>query len=381
MYMKFFKSKKGGLMRLVKTFSKIFVLVLFLSFLVWSCSEDSTGPNDEDEDQLGWAIGGSDGNYGTILHTDDGGTTWIQQGDSLLFADVNFSDICIMDEDNLLVVGSPQPNGVYGVFKSDDGGDTWTTSGSRELANLDYNGIFALDENNVWIVGEQGSIYYSSDAADSWTKLEVPAEYQQDLFLRIAAKSVDDIWVVGDQHVNDGYPIMLHTLDGGANWERLNPIEDLNVQGAENGHFLGIKVYGNSVWAIGGFGKFVIRSADNGANWENITGLGGNCDANDIFLLSETEAYMVADYGGVFSTNDAGMHWTEYYANTNNWVVGIAILDNINIWICGCPGGSGEYSEIIYSPDAGTTWQNQSPQLLIDNPLMGMYKIRFIGDD
>ncbi len=148
------------------------------------------------------------------------------------------------------------------------------------------------------------------------------------------------------------------------------------------GHFLGIKVFGNSVWAIGGFGKFVIRSADNGATWEDITGnLGGNCDANDIFLLSETEAYMVADYGGVFSTNDAGAHWTEYYANTNNWVVGIAILDNINLWICGCPGGANEYSVIKYSADAGTTWQEQTPQLLIDNPQISLYKIRFIEDD
>ena len=77
-------------MRLVKTFSKIFVLVIFLSFLVWSCSEDSTGPNHEDEDQLGWAIGSTDGNHGTILHTEDGGTTRIRQGDSLLFADVGF---------------------------------------------------------------------------------------------------------------------------------------------------------------------------------------------------------------------------------------------------------------------------------------------------
>ncbi len=226
-------------MRLNKAFSKIFVLVLFLSLLVWSCSEDSTGPNDEDGDQLGWAIGGSDGNYGTILHTEDSGTTWTRQGDSLLFADVDFADICIIDKNNLLAVGGPQPNGNYSVFKSDDGGDTWTLSGARTLENLDYCGIFALDEDNVWIVGEQGSIYFSTDVADSWTKIEVPAEYQQDLFLRIAAKSVDEIWVVGDKHVNDDYPIMLHTIDGGTNWERLNPIEDLNVNTGDTRAFPG----------------------------------------------------------------------------------------------------------------------------------------------
>ena len=279
------------------------------------------------------------------------------------------------------MVGGLQPNGNYNVFKSVDGGETWTLSGERALEDLSYNGIFALDENNIWIVGEQGSIYYSTDAADSWTKIEVPEEFQEDDFLRIAAKSTDDIWVVGDQHVGGDYPIMLHTLDGGVNWERKTPLEDLNLTNALYGHFLGIKVFGNSVWAIGGFGKFVIRSADNGTTWEDITGSGGNCDANDIFLLSETEAYLVTDYGGIYSTNDAGVHWTEYYADTNTWVVGIAILNNINIWICGSPGGSNETSIIKYSPDAGTTWQDQTPQLLIDNDGIGLYKIRFIETD
>lgn len=366
----------------MKTRMLIFITIIFTALvLIISCSEDCTGPNNEDHDQLGWAIGGSDGSYGTILHTEDGGTTWIRQGDPQLFAGINFSDICIMDEDNLLAVGSLQLNGTYGVFKSADGGDTWASSGARTLENLDYQGIFALDENNVWIVGEQGSIYYSADGTDSWTKLEVPAEYQQDLFLRVAAKSVDDIWVVGDQHVGGDYPIMLHTLDGGTNWERKTPLEDLNLTNALLGHFLGIKVFGNSVWAIGGFGKFVIRSADNGTTWEDITGSGGDCDANDIFLLSETEAYMVADYGGVFSTNDAGANWTEYYASTNNWVVGLAILDNTNLWICGSAGGGNEYSVIKHSSDSGTTWQEQSPQLLIDNPGIALYKIRFIESD
>ena len=365
----------------MKMYLLVALIFTMMVLLVSCCDDTSTGPDDENGDQLGWAVASPDGNYGTILHTKDGGTTWLRQGDSLQLPNADFGDICIIDENTLLVIGEVQPNGNYNVFKSEDGGETWTLSGARALENLGYWGIFALDENNIWIVGEQGSIYYSTDVANSWTKIEVPLEYQQDLFLRIAAKSSDDIWVVGDTHVNDDFPIMLHTTNGGIDWERLNPIEDLNMIVAQNGHFLGIKLLGNSVWAIGGAGQFVIRSADNGTTWEDRTAGGGLGDANDIFLLSDMEAYVVTDYGGIFSTNDAGSHWTEYYANTNTWLVGIAILNNINIWICGLPGGSGEHSEIIYSSDAGTTWQEQTPQLLIDDPHIGLYKIRFIETD
>ena len=141
------------------------------------------------------------------------------------------------------------------------------------------------------------------------------------------------------------------------------------------------KLYGNSVWAIGGYGKFVIRSADNGTTWEDITGSGGICDANDIFLLIETDTYLVTDYGGIYSTNDAGQYWTEHYSGgTNNWLLGISILNNINIWICGSPAGANEYSVILNSPDTGTTWHDKTPQLLKDNNNIHMYKIRFIED-
>jgi len=299
-----------------------------LVFLVFGCTEDCTSPDENTVKYYGWTVG--------------------------------------------------QQIGHYGVFKSENGGNTWTLSGARSLENNYYSGIFALDENNVWIVGDQGSIYHSTDKGDTWTKLEVPAAYQEDTFNRVTAKSSDDIWIAGDIHLNDDYPIMLHTIDGGTNWERSNPIEDLNMTEPE--YFLGIKVFGNSVWAIGGFGEFVIRSADNGTTWEdiNITGSGGDCDANDIFLLSETAAYVVKDYGQFYSTNDAGLHWAEFFTDTGTWLVGIAVLDGANVWICGTSGGGGQTSVIKYSANGGTTWQDQTPQLLLDNPHIGLYKIRFI---
>ncbi|MBW1775789.1 MAG: hypothetical protein JRJ82_23395, partial [Deltaproteobacteria bacterium] len=74
----------------------------------------------------GWAVGLSDGDYGTILHTRDGGRTWIRQGDSAQLPNAGFSDICVIDKKRLLVVGDLQPNGDYNVFKSVNGGKAWT---------------------------------------------------------------------------------------------------------------------------------------------------------------------------------------------------------------------------------------------------------------
>jgi len=374
------KFKEVGIMKLFKFLVKLCVFSSLLVFLVFGCTEDCVCPDDDTVKYYGWTVGLDDSSYGVVLHTQDGGETWTRQGDSLLFAGVHIEDICVIDKNNLIVAGTLQQNGVYGVFKSEDGGNTWTLSGNRSLANVDYRGLFSLDENNVWLVGKQGTIYHTADMGDTWTKLEVPVEYQQDIINRIVAKNSDELWVGGQQHVNDDYPIMLHTVDGGLNWERVNPFESMNIVGA--GWILGLKTYGNTVWAVGGQGEFVIRSDDNGTTWENITSGSGEgiFDANDIHLLSETAAYVAKDLGQFYSTNNAGMDWVQFHTGSAHWLLCIAFINEGKIWICGQPLSSGT-SIIKYSPNGGTTWQDQTPQILLDNDSMLLYKIRFIEVD
>ena len=354
-----------------------FTLIVLALLAIVACKKDS---NDDPEPakMLGWAVGTSDGVYGTIIHTKDGGTTWIRQGDSIQLPNAEFGDIWVFDENTLLVVGDPLPNGNYNVMKSVDGGETWLPVNAKGLANVLYYSIFALNKDHIWIVGESGSIYRSDDMAVSWTKIEVPLEYQSDLFTTIAARDEHDIWVVGDQHLPDEYPIMLHTTDGGTNWERLNPTFDLNMTITKTGHFLGIKVFGNSVWAIGGNGMFVIRSTDFGSQWSDITAnTGGMGDANDIYVLSETEAYVVKDHDGIFHTSDGGQHWDKYTYNLGQYYMGIAILQQKNIWIVGSAEGDTS-SAIIFSPDGGLSWQEQTPQFMKDNKAIQMDKVKFI---
>jgi photosystem II stability/assembly factor-like uncharacterized protein len=348
----------------------ICLAVILSIFTALSCKKNSNNEVIPGK-MMGWAVGADFNGFGVILHSSDSGKTWTRQGDSIQIPTKSLSDVCILDDKNILVTGSIQANGNYTVLKSQDGGENWHNIATGTLANVNYNGVFALSMNNIWIAGESGCIYHSTDAGESWTKLNIPSEYQSDNLLRIAALTPYNIWVVGDSDVNDQYPIMLHTMDGGESWERLNPLKDLNMTQTMTGHFLGIKLYGQAIWAIGGPGKFVVRSADNGAHWSDVTHSPATADANDIFLLNESEAYVVTDYNGIYHTKDAGNNWTEYTFVTGNWYLGIAILNTGNIWIIGSPGAGNAYSAIIYSPDGGASWQEQTPQFLKDN-------IRFI---
>ena len=203
------------------------LIVMAITAIV-ACKKDSNDDHGPVQvKMLGWAAGGSDAHnnsYGTILHTADGGKTWIIQGDSTQFPNAGFSDICIIDKNTLLVVGNKRPDGIANVFKSVDGGTNWVAVSNKNLENVDYEGIFSLNKDHIWIVGDSGTIYYSNDLANSWTKIDVPEEYRKDEFDRVAAESIDDIWVVGAKHAYDDYPVILYSPDAeGTTWQDQTP--------------------------------------------------------------------------------------------------------------------------------------------------------------
>jgi len=145
-------------------------LLFFCLLFLGACGSDSSS------DMVGWTVGESVNGFGTILYSDNGGKTWTRQGDALQLPDAEFSDICILDPQTLLVAGGTRPDGTYTVYKSRNGGKNWTRIDSESLADVNYNGLFALGKDHVWIVGNAGTIYRSDDEGDSWTRIVVPAE-------------------------------------------------------------------------------------------------------------------------------------------------------------------------------------------------------------
>lgn len=176
-----------------------------------------TGVDFPTQDQ-GWAVGHS----GVILHSSDGGKTWKHQFDGREgvaqvvdyyeqaikemkeriestedenrvadleweLEDLQFTredlqadleefgpwhpllDVWFEDADHGLAIGS------YGhIYRTRDGGETWTTRmGSVENPNrLHLNGITQVEGGDLYIAGESGFVYRSTDEGDSWKRLE-----------------------------------------------------------------------------------------------------------------------------------------------------------------------------------------------------------------
>src|SRR5450759_1475987 len=142
-----------------------------------------------------WAVGGN-----TIVVTEDGGQTWkpgvVMFGDhiaSLELSSVSATRSAVW----VTSVSSPL------VFKSTDGGHTWTVGGfGRQLSFFDtrINSISALDNNTAWTSGRNGDIAecFIAKTVNGGTTWDVEHCHEYGQLRAIHAVDNKTAWAVGE---------------------------------------------------------------------------------------------------------------------------------------------------------------------------------------
>jgi photosystem II stability/assembly factor-like uncharacterized protein len=117
--------------------------------------------------QRGWAVGHS----GVILATSDGGATWRKQADGIDAGSGDpFLDVLFSDQSNGFAVGA------FGlIVHTRDGGETWMPWQSH-VPNADSNHLYGIASagSALYIVGERGAFYSSTDGGDSFVSVKCP---------------------------------------------------------------------------------------------------------------------------------------------------------------------------------------------------------------
>lgn len=120
------------------------------------------------DDKRGWAVG----HDAQILASSDGGATWTKQFEDLA-REAPLLDIRFLDAQHGFAVGA------YGaLLETLDGGQHWQDVAER-LENeeqLHLNGITQVKDAGLFIVGEQGSMFRSSDDGQTWSRVQGPYE-------------------------------------------------------------------------------------------------------------------------------------------------------------------------------------------------------------
>lgn len=144
------------------------------------------------DENHGWISG----EFGTILATSDGGTTWKQQAtgtESTLFG------IDFIDQNTGVAVGIDSV-----ILRTDDGGATWKPIRSpfdeRSYYEVGLSGQYA------WIAGGQGTILVSKDGGKEWAEFKTP--------IHLASEWFRGVSMVGDRAFLVGGAGLIYRTDG-----------------------------------------------------------------------------------------------------------------------------------------------------------------------
>ncbi len=212
-----------------------------------------------------WAVG----HDAVILHSADGGQTWAHQAaaENSFFPDFKqpLLDVMFTSTTNGFAIGA------YGyLLRTRNGGQTWTEERVNEDDDFHLNSITRLDDGTLFIAGEGGNAYRSSDNGASWEWIEMP--YAGSMF-GVLATGPAELLAFGLRGR------MFESGDGGATWQA---VDSENV----NSLFGGAITDNGRVVLVGANGQMLVRDADaenfrsvshpDGADMAGVTNLTGS---------------------------------------------------------------------------------------------------------
>jgi photosystem II stability/assembly factor-like uncharacterized protein len=257
------------------------------------------------------------------------------------------------------------------VFRTVDGGGTWTADTVRGAARLDFRGIKAFDANTAVIASagpaEQGQahIYRTVDGGKSWSLAW--SDTTKGIFLDGIAFWDSRHGFTFSDPVN-GRLVVLTTDDGGSTWTKIPaanipPVLPNEAAFAASNTQLAVQGSSNAWIATGGGTEArVFRSTDRGRTWSvSSSGLPGGTSAG-LFGIAFADATHGLAVGGDYAitrgptdrairTNDGGITWTPVKA-PDGTTTGLAFIPNSRPPAFAAVGAHGT----AITRDFGATW-------------------------
>lgn len=269
----------------------------------------------------------SPGGTSAVLETNNGGADgWpATAADPFAAGEDIMSVVCFAISTTVtrwLVVRDTDAGAALEVAYSDDAGATWTVvivGAVVGQAALGPGALDAIDRFNIWLVTDGGYIYRSQDGGVTWTTQSPGTVTTNDLYAVWAADE-SNVMAVGASDT------ILFTSDGGDTWSAATATGGTNTLLTVNWSF--------GFWWIGDNGGELWFSNDDGATWAARTQFPnyGTGSITDIQFVNELCGFLAwntaAPVGTIYRTRDGGYNWEALPAITNN---GLNAL-----WACDC---------------------------------------------
>lgn len=281
----------------------------------------------------GWIVG--DG--GTILHTSDGGTTWVSQ---VIEENEDLKALSFVDTLTGWVVGK---NGA--LFHTSDGGKGWTRQDSKTVLSL--NDVHFVNRNTGWAIGGMqtsdngimGVIIGTTDGGNSWNELVDP---KRGGYLGMFFWDEKNGWVVGGKRLLDNFDedIILHTTNSGVTWEeqytpRIGPLRRVLFLDERTGW-----IVGDSPLEGG-----ALRTIDGGLNWYQVKIQTGPILTTELFrgLAVVSDNIWISSVEDIYHSEDSGRTWKKEAHESEKLISSLFFSDLSNGWAIGESGSIWKY--------------------------------------
>lgn len=266
-----------------------------------------------------------------FFKTLDGGITWTPialPG----YAGEPLYNVTFIDENIGLVCGNSAV-GSIDVYRTTDGGNTWTRAGFP-LGGSWYHQDYV--SSTVGFMGCNGALVRTTNAGATWPIRsqypDCPVIYGMDFI------DANNGFVAGDDVQNNQYGVF-RTVDGGVTWQRVFDNVSNDV------------IYLTPTVLIAESGTSMYRSTDNGTTWIQIAS-GIHTGIGDLEKVDDHTIVGVSTGGDIWRSADGGVTWSQQYVGEGDlpgsWSV--EFRTPLDGYVAGV-------SNLIYEThDGGVTW-------------------------
>lgn len=347
----------------------------------WVSQTSNTTENLYGVSSFGMNVAIAVGAHETILHTTDGGMTWLAASTIAPIQGKDYNAVKVVSEKKAWLIGDGFAFlGLKSVFAwTEDGGDNWTLYLPTEEAYGNMWDIDFYDSTTGIAVGDDGLVFTTSDGVD-WVQAPVgfgigartvslvadkawacryetilrTEDFAQtwELLVKITGHNQYDLCRLSESHfMAVGYnSSKLESKDGGYTWQSGYIVADNHV-----GHIWGIHFINPDTGWVVGSGSFVAKTEDAGETWRYLETPLVNVWFREAFFVNDTTGWIVGKDGGagpsrVLKTTDGGESWTEQTGLPIETLYSIFMLDE-NSGVIG--GGD---NTLYYTTDGGANW-------------------------
>ena len=270
------------------------------------------------------------GPAGCIKKTSNGGNNWL----SLVETQLGFSDICVYGTSSVIVTGYDTLGQIF-LYKSDNLGLTWNMLNTGVICP---NGtkLFIADILNYFILTPGGIIYKSSDGGANWQLIQGISNINN-----LYIYNYNNIYAAGNANQ------LIKSTDGGNTWQALvNPLSNYN-------YYSLTFINNNTGWVSGTRGS-LLKTTNAGLTWASDANTLTTKKIYDVQILNNNVILLAAADGLIYRTSDQGSNWATIISNSNNYsVYNLFFTDEVTGFASGASG------LIMSTTNSGNSWAVQ----------------------